>query len=408
MNVLFLTHRLPYAPNRGDRIRAYHLLRQLATFADVSLFSLVHDDEEAGHAKAMAFAQHVRTARVPVWRNRLRGVTHLPTSTPLTHLLLDAPDARGALEDIVATQAPDVVFAYCSGMVRWAMMPPLNRTPFVLDMVDVDSVKWAELGARSRVPLRWIYQREAAALSAFEARATRQARTTFVVNEREGAALRRLAPDASVQVLPNGIDVESFAQPAHPSSVSPIAPGSDNTTPTVVFCGVMNYEPNVEGVLWFVRQVWPKIRQARPDARFQIVGADPVPRIRALADADPTISVTGRVDRVQPYLWNAAVSVAPLHVARGLQNKVVEALAAGLPVVATPAVIEGLPRDVLNACRLGDRETTFAAHVLDLIALGVEGRRTLVSSVRLEGLRWTTQFAPLEEMLSRAIEAGKN
>ena len=402
MNVLFLTHRLPYAPNRGDRIRAYYLLEQLSTFADVSLFSLVHDDDEEAHAATMPFARHVRSARVPVWRNRLRGIALLPSSTPLTHSLLDAPDATRTLEAMVRSHPPDVVLAYCSGMVRWAMAAPLDRTPFVLDMVDVDSAKWAELGARSRPPLNWIYRREAATLSAFEARAARQARATLVVNAREGDMLRRLAPEAVIHVVPNGIDADGFAPP---SRAAPSASSAQHPA-TVVFCGVMSYEPNVEGVLWFAKNVWPRVRQARPDARFQIVGADPVARIRTLADGDSSITVTGRVDRVQPYLWEAAVSVAPLRVARGLQNKVVEALAAGLPVVATPAVIEGLPNEALAGCREGDSETSFAGHVIDLLALGADGRRALAASVRLDGLQWAQQLAPLEQILASAVDAG--
>src|SRR6187551_2928202 len=161
MRVLFLTHRLPFAPNRGDRIRAYYLLAEMARFADVSLFSLVHDDEERERAKTMPFVTRSATASVPRLGNLTRGALSLPTSRPLTHALLDSPEAAGVLATMVRETPPDLVVAYCTGMARFAMHRPLSDLPFVLDMVDVDSAKWADLGARARQPRAWIYRREA-------------------------------------------------------------------------------------------------------------------------------------------------------------------------------------------------------------------------------------------------------
>jgi len=404
MNVLFLTHRLPYAPNRGDRIRAYHLLRHLSTFADVSLFSLVHDDEEAAKAEKMPFARHVSTARVTPFWNRVRALKALSTKRPLTHVLLDSPDAVRTLVDAVHAHPPDVVLAYCSSMVKWAMQAPLRPLPFVLDMVDVDSEKWRELSIRSSWPRKWIYRREAATLSAFEAQAARQACATLVINEREAALMRRLAPDADVRVVPAGIDTDSYAKPAHLPD-GPFDAGTPGGA-TVIFCGVMSYEPNVEGVLWFATRVWPVVRRSRPDARFVIVGTDPISRVRDLARADSSIVVTGSVDRVQPYLWRADVSIAPLQVARGFQTKVVEALAAGLPVVATRAVVDGLPVELLPGCQEAETETEFAEHLVDLLAMTAEDRRTRAARARLEGLGWDQQLAPLQDILTRASRRG--
>ena len=176
MNILFLTHRLPYAPNRGDRIRAYYLLREMSRFADVSLFSLVHDDAEEKEAGNVPFARHVATARVRRWRNVAAGAVKLLSDRPLTHSLLDAPGVRSALAREIAARRPDLVLAYCSGMARFALEPPLRDLPFVLDMVDVDSAKWAAMAADHRGLRRWIYRREAATLGRFEARATTRAR----------------------------------------------------------------------------------------------------------------------------------------------------------------------------------------------------------------------------------------
>ena len=336
MRVLFLTHRLPYAPNRGDRARAYHMVRVLAPVTSLHVVSLVHDEAEAAQSRIVRdLGAEVSAFLVPRWKNRIRALPRLAGSTPLTHLLLDAPGIGSALEHLAAEHRPDVVLAYCSSMAKFAMAPVFRNTPMVLDMVDVDSAKWRALALTSSWPMSAIYQREARTLRRFERLAALRARQTLVINEREAAELRAFAPEASIRVMGVGVDLAGL-QPTGPATSAPM----------VVFCGVMNYTPNIEGVLWFARQVWPRIRATRPDARFCIVGAEPVEEVRRLSTLDGSITVTGTVPDVRRYLWDSAVSVAPLLTARGMQNKVLEAIAAGLPVVVTTAVSEGLPEGV--------------------------------------------------------------
>jgi sugar transferase (PEP-CTERM/EpsH1 system associated) len=390
VNVLLLTHRLPYAPNRGDRIRSYHLLRQLSREHDVSLLSLVHDSEEAAHAadvrKACADLEVVMATQLT---NLARGLVSLPGPRPLTHSLLSGPGAGAAIGRLVSRRRPDVVVAYCSGMARYVFEPPLSGVPFVLDMVDVDSEKWRDQAAASRLPMRWIYAREQRTMSAFEARATAAAACTLVTNERERRTLAAAVPDADIRVVPNGIDLAHFAPTSPPASSS-----------TVVFTGVMDYDPNVEAVTWLVREVWPAVRAARPDARFVIVGASPNAAVRALASAD--VTVTGSVPDTRPYLWSAAVAVAPLHRARGVQNKVLEAVSAGVPVVATPVVSDGLPAEVLPAVRTAGTATDFAAAVVGLLALRPEARRAISALANLQPLSWPERLAPVSEIVTAA------
>lgn len=391
MNVLFLTHRLPYAPNRGDRIRAYHLMREMSRFARVSLFSFVHDDDEGSRAADVPFAHVVKTARVPRARNFVRGALQLPSSRPLTHSLLHAPEARQRLTELVHLDRPDLVFAYCSGMARLALEPPLDTFPLVVDFVDIDSAKWLSLSERAAPPRRWVFEREARTLAAFEGKAARRARAVFVVNERELRSLQEIEPSAPVHVLRNGIDITAFAPPGPPSE-----------SPVVVFCGVMDYHPNAQAVAWFAEHVWPGVRAALPAARFVIAGANPSRIVMGLGARDRSIEITGRVDSVQPHLWGAAVAVAPLRVARGVQNKVLEAMAAGLPNVITSAVRDGLPAGVERGCTVADDPDAMAHAILSLLKMPADARRSMALAGGVDKLTWQNQLAPLRAVLTAA------
>ncbi|MEO8256566.1 MAG: TIGR03087 family PEP-CTERM/XrtA system glycosyltransferase [Acidobacteriota bacterium] len=392
MNVLVLTHRLPFAPNRGDRIRAFHMVKQLAARADVHVVSLVHDRAEAAEAEALRrTGVRVSTALVPRTRNLIRAALTLQTATPLTHVLFDAPEMQAALDRVTADWRPDVVLAYCSGVAPLALAPPLAGIPLVVDFVDVDSAKWAAFAGAAAFPRSWVYRREARCLAAFESRAVRAAFASLVVNERERQTLLQVCPGADIRVVPNGVDVDALC-PRDPPS-----PGEQ-----VIFAAVFNYAPNADGAVWFAREVWPRVRAARPSARLTLAGLSPTRVVRRLADVDQSIEVTGGVPDIRPYLWRSAIAVAPLHQARGVQNKVLEAAAAGLPSVVTRQVWDGLPAEVLPACRLADTPEQFAAAVIDLLSSPADARRRQAARAQLTGLAWPTRLAPLVELIERA------
>ena len=393
MRILFLTHRLPYAPNRGDRIRAYHLLKTLSTFAEVTLFSLVHDDEEASHVGDLsAWTTGVHVARVPIWRNRLRAAPALFTSRPMTHVLLDAPGLVRQVGNVAEDVSPDVVFAYCSGMARLAAVPQLAIRPLVHDMVDVDSAKWATLADRTPAPLAAVYRREARVLGRFEREVTERARLTLVVNDREHATLGALAPGARIETLENGVDVDYFART-----------GPAAETPTVVFTGVFNYGPNQDAALWLIREIWPRVLAGEPAAQLAIVGAGAGQSLVDEAARAKGVVVTGAVPDVRPYLHKAAVSVAPLRAARGLQNKVLEALAAGLPVVTTSTVATGLPPRVRESCLVADDADRIASAILRLFDAGVAERLAVVNRAGVGILSWEQQFVRLAPLVRSVV-----
>jgi sugar transferase (PEP-CTERM/EpsH1 system associated) len=328
---------------------------------------------------------------VPRLLNMARGAAMLASAKPLTHSLLEAPAAQPRIAALTRGWHPDVVLVYCSGMAPLAMTGSLADVPFVLDMVDVDSAKWDAYARTSTGPLGWIYAREARCLAKFEADAMRHAHATVVVTERERRDLAVIAPGADIRVVGNGIDLDAFRPPR---------PAADE--PRLVFAGVFSYRPNERGALWFAREVWPLVRAHRPDARLTLVGANPTPAIRGLAEQDETIEVTGTVPDVRPFIWRAAVAVAPLLEARGIQNKVLEALAARVPVVTTPAVAAGLPDEVLPGCRVAADPHAYAGAVLDLLSLPPSERRAAADRADLSALGWTERLAPLVPLLEAA------
>jgi len=396
MRVLFLTHRLPYAPNRGDRIRAFHIVKSLAAHDELELVSLVHDRDELAQVPRLE-EMGVRVTAVPVTRlrNLAMGAAQLAGARPLTHSLLDAPDLVRAIRGIAQQRPPDVVLAFCSGMARFALEAPLSNFPLVADMVDVDSQKWLALSESAAWPMRWVYEREARQLAAFERHIAAAATTTFVVNEREREVMHAVAPGHDVEILPNGVELPQ----------APVGPPAEE--PQVVFCGVMNYQPNVDAVLWFARDIWPAIRAQRPDARFWIVGSSPSASVRRLQSADNGIQVTGTVADVRPYLERSAVAVAPLLTARGVQNKVLEALAMGVPAVVSEAVFDGLPRPVRPACQVATSAGDYAAEVLALLAKSGSERRRLAQSADLAQLSWKVQLRPLHDALAEAARQSR-
>jgi len=364
----------------------------LAPRVELDLVSLIHDRHELAQADSLRrLGIRVAVFPVPRLRNYATALLRLASRRLLTHMLLDAPGLRASVTKLVKERRPDVVLAYCSSMARFALQPPLLQIPLVVDLVDVDSQKWSALAATAPWPKRWLYARESRYLLRFERELAARAHATLVVNERESQVFQRLAPGAAVHVVPVGIDLAAIQPQAAPTE-----------EPRVVFCGVMNYGPNIEGVLWFAHEVWPIIRASRPDARFVVVGSNPSAAIRRLASIPRGIEITGTVSDVRSYLWSAAVSVAPLRIAHGVQTKVLEAVAAGLPTVVTTHVLDGLPDAIRAACFPADSPAAFAQQTLALLALSGAERRAVAARADVSQLTLETQLAPLHTILVAA------
>jgi sugar transferase (PEP-CTERM/EpsH1 system associated) len=229
----------------------------------------------------------------------------------------------------------------------------------VMDLIDVDSEKWRQY-ANSRPPwAAWIYRYEARCLAAYEAQIVRTFDRVLVVSEAEKGQIPPELQLANLRAMPNGVDLEYFS-PAHPGRY-------EASEPLLVFTGMMDYWPNVDGVQWFVEHIFPRIRVAVPEVRLLIVGNRPTAQVRKLGGT-PGVTVTGFVEDIRDYVGAAEVCVVPLRIARGIQNKLLEAMAMGKPVISTPQAFEGLRAEAGRDVLVAEDEVAFAAAAIQLLA----------------------------------------
>jgi sugar transferase (PEP-CTERM/EpsH1 system associated) len=342
-NLLYLVHRLPYPPNKGDKVRSYHLLKHLAVHHDVFLGTFVDDPEDERHiatVASMCTDLHVVRLR-PRWA-RAASVMGLFSRDALSLRYYADTGLQRWVDRTCERYRIDAVIVFSSTMAQYAR--DLPRMPMLVDFVDVDSAKWDQYAHLRHWPMSWLFRREGAQLLAHERAVAARAEHSFFVTENEAALFRRLAPEceATVGVLCNGVDGDYFSP--DPTRRSPFSPrhkdnSADGSQP-VVFTGAMDYWPNIDAVTWFVREVLPLLVERFPTVRFHVVGRNPSSAVKELAS--DIVEVTGTVPDIRPYLQHAAVVVAPLRVARGIQNKVLEAMAMARPVVASAVCAEAI------------------------------------------------------------------
>lgn len=401
MRILYLCHRIPYPPDKGEKIRAFHLLRAIGARHELDLFTLVDDPRDLAHRAALAEHCHRLTlARVHPKMARLRSLPYLLTGTPLTVPYFYSAELQSAVCKALASRSYDRIFVYCSAMAQYVQS--VDGIPLVVDLVDVDSDKWMQYAAYTRFPSSAVYRRESRTLQAYERIVCEKASCVLVSTEREAQLARQIAPTARVQVLPNGVNTQYFAP--DPESASATAKAAD---PAVIFTGDMSYFPNEEAVILFAQQVLPLIRRSVGGVRFLIVGRNPGRKVRELQRIEG-VEVTGFVPDIRTWLAKARVAVAPFTIAAGIQNKILEAMAYGLPVVATSRAAQGLSPRVADMVSTGDTAEELASKVVVLLRdfplarrKGVDGRRLVT-----EDYSWDYALDRLLRLLEDPVTAG--
>jgi sugar transferase (PEP-CTERM/EpsH1 system associated) len=363
--LLLLAHRLPYPPNKGDKIRSFHLLHYLSRRYRVYLGAFVDDPADWRHADTVR-GYCADSCLLPLHRRGAlaRSSPALLTGEALTPRFYGDRRMGQWVARILADTGASRVLAFSAAMARFLVPPPIAGVRLVTDFVDVDSDKWAQYGQRKGALGGWVYRREGRRLLAFERRVAAASAAAMFVSRAEADLFSRLAPEVVDRVtwVENGVDTDYFA-PA-PWLRDPYPPG----TAPLVFTGAMDYWPNIDAVDWFARRVFPRIRARWPEARFFVVGARPTEAVRQLQRISG-VTVTGGVTDIRPYLAHACLAVAPMRVARGIQNKVLEAMAMGRPVLATAKALEGL--ELPEAGRLqADSEEALVDEALAVLADG--------------------------------------
>jgi len=378
-SLLFLSQRIPYPPTKGDKLRAFRILEHLRQSYDIYLGSLVDDPSDLEHiATVGALCADMHIAVLNRRRAKITCLRGLLTGQALSVAFYRDRRLAGWVERVLRDAKPEVIFVYSSNAAPYVLDLRGRERICVVDLVDVDSEKWRAYAAAAPLHLRWLYRREAARIAALEARIARECDWNTFVSADEAALFARLQPACAekIRAISNGVDHVYF-DPA-----LGFEPPFAADRPNLVFTGAMDYPPNIDAVKWFARAILPLIRERAPTTRFHIVGSNPAPDVRALAAADE-IFVTGRVADVRPYIANATAGVAPMRVARGIQNKVLEAMAMARPIVVTPEALEGIEAEPGIEVLLADTPEAFAAACLRAIetecaAVGEAARRRVM------------------------------
>lgn len=399
MNLLYLVHRFPFPPNKGDKVRSYHLLRHLARKHQVFLGTFLDDAEDVQHIPTVNewCADGCYVSLNPKVQTILSSLGFL-TGEPLGLRFYRNAQMQSWVTNTIVSKRIDAVVVFSSVMAQFLERSSTeSRLPLLADFVDVDSEKWCQYAQKHAWPISWVYAREGRKLLAYEKSVAARAVATSFATENEAELFRQLAPDCSDSVISvdNGVDAD-FYSPLLTYS-SPYAADRVLAASKVIgFTGAMDYWPNVDAVCWFVNVVMPPLRVAFPGIRFYIVGRKPTASVLALATDD--VVVTGTVDDVRPYIAFADLIVAPLRVARGIQNKILEAMAMARPVVAAKsclAVIRGIDGvDFVGA----ESEEEYLVAITSLLndaasatAMGERARNTVVTQYS-----WDAQLAKID------------
>jgi len=361
--LLFLAHRIPYPPSKGDKIRSYHILKHLANSYRIHLGAFVDDpDDWRYQAKLKTMCASVYLLPLRPLPAKLRSLTGLFGNSALSLPYFREQKMQRWVDSIMKRDDMRRVFVYSSPMAQYVMGEEFSSLRRIVDFVDVDSDKWRQYAQCKSWPLSWLYRREGECLLRFEGSVARAFDTSVFVSAAEADLFKQLAPDVADRVcfIDNGVDFSYFSPDREYEN--PYQGQSD----VLVFTGAMDYWANVDAVRWFAREIFPQVRQSVPSAQFVIVGARPSRDVLQLASL-AGVSVTGAVADIRPYLAHARAAVAPLRIARGVQNKVLEAMAMAIPVLATPAAVEGIEYNNPSGLQVSDSEHQLAQMAIRLL-----------------------------------------
>ena len=395
MRILMLTPALPWPTHQGGAMRNFGLLKGLHQAGhDVTLLSFGELPESA--SPLYRLCSQVITIPLPQRSTLKRLISVFRTGMPDLARRLDSDLMSARLDALLQQQRFDLI--QFEGLEMCVLLPIVRSrqpdSPCCYDAHNAEYQLQENLFAVDKQqPARWPAAAwswlQARRIAGFERSVCQQVSGTLAVSAEDAAALRALAPERPVQVVPNGIFVADYdAAPRQPV----------NAVPTLAFTGKMDYRPNVDAMLWFCAKVFPLVHREKPDCRLNIVGQSPHSSLQQL-DASRHITVTGRVERIQPWLHGCDVYVAPLRMGSGTRLKILEAMASGCAIVASSLAAAGLPAALKETLLVADSESDMATGIISL--LEDPSRRRDMGSAARAAVRETSDWAAiLPHMLS--------
>jgi sugar transferase (PEP-CTERM/EpsH1 system associated) len=397
-DLLFLTQRIPYPPIKGEKIRPLQILRHLRESYNVHLGCLVDDPRDIEHIPTIADLC-VSSHFAPLDRKvaKITCMRGLLTGTPLSVTFFHDRGLQAWVRDVLARVKPGVVFICSSNMAAYVLDTGYRAPVSLCDLADVDSEKWRAYAETGSLAMRWVHRREWKLTARLEARIAHECDWSTFVSAEEAALFASIVPDSASRIrsVVSGVD-QVYFDPSLPYEAV-----FDISRANFVFTGTMDYPPNMDAVQWFAHSVLPLIRASRPDAQFHVVGSSPAPSVAKLAELDG-VFVTGRVPDVRPYVAHATACVAPMRIARGIQNKVLEAMAMARPVVVTPDALEGIDAIPGQEVLMAVNETEFANACLATLDPGAQRIGDAARARVMADYVWAQRLRGFDALLSGA------
>ncbi|MBN1464819.1 TIGR03087 family PEP-CTERM/XrtA system glycosyltransferase [candidate division KSB1 bacterium] len=392
MKLLFIAHRVPFPPNKGDKIRSFHELQYLRKKHNVHVAVPVDNDDDRSAVRELTSLGYAMTAQdistTSRWVNLMKSAC---SSRPLSVGAFWSSELKAKIDTLAAREQFDAAIVFSSSMAAYAI--DLKIPMRIIDFCDLDSAKFAQYAEYTSAPKSWIFAIESRRLRHYEKRLVSSFDHILLISPEEKRLFDVNGYEDKVKVMSNGVTLAAM-----PKKVS--AP--DIMTPNIVFTGVMDYLPNVDGVCWFVDHVWKMLRRARPDLSFYIVGKNPVDAVQELHSPSDGVFVTGFVPEVAPYLFSAGAFVAPIRIARGMQTKILEAMAHGVPVISSRGSARGIGATPAQELLVADTPEEFVSQILTLLTdRGTAGRlrENALNFIR-QKFDWDRNLAVFDELLA--------
>lgn len=391
MEILFACHRVPYPPARGGKIRPFNMIQHLNRSHTIVVVSLAETEKELLESSDLKnYCSEVIVEVLPVYKRWIQAFLALFKRKSSSVAYFNSSRLHRRVQQIVRERKFDVVMTHCSFAAQYLIDVPAKRR--ILDFGDIDSAKWAAYAQCRKFPLSLGYALEAWKLRRYEKTLAESFGECTVTTSGELDEFRSFGLPNSCTLIPNGVNGEYY---------SPQAGGLEFKDGIIVFVGRMNYYPNIDGIQYFVKEILPEIRRVLPNVELRVVGAHPPPAIRRL-NKIPGIVVTGQVKDVRPFLRDAHVSIAPLRIARGTQNKILESMAMGIPVVSTQIASKGIQATAGKHLLVAESSREFTQKVLEVLQ-NPDLRQTLSKMGRqqvLEAHAWAQSMEILDKVLN--------